>query len=135
MDANVQTLKDEVQIRALYQKMLNAWGDAKAYAECFTSDVDYIIANGMIEKGWQEILEGHEVIFSAWARDSHLVGRIDRVRFLTHDVAFVIAHGNVEYNDSRPSDNNKRTVYSLVAQKLQGVWCFVAYQNTPIETH
>lgn len=135
MNTTTPTLEDETQIRALYKRMLEAWGDAKAYAECFTSDADYIIANGMLEKGWKEIVEGHEIIFSAWARNSHLVGTIQSIRFLTHEVAFVIAYGNVEYDDNRSSDSNKRTVYSLVAQKLQGTWLFTAYQNTPIEKH
>jgi uncharacterized protein (TIGR02246 family) len=129
------TLHDETEIRALYQRMIDAWGDAKAYAACFTPDADYIIANGMLEKGWQEIIDGHEIIFSAWARNSHLVGKIDSVRYLTSEVAFVIAYGNVEYNDNRSSDDNKRTIYSLIAQKLNGAWLFAAYQNTPIETH
>ncbi|HSX34437.1 MAG TPA: SgcJ/EcaC family oxidoreductase [Candidatus Saccharimonadales bacterium] len=132
MDATV-AVNDEAPVRALYQQMLDAWGNAAAYADCFTPDADYIIANGMLEKGRQEIVAGHEIIFSAWARNSHLVGKIDSIRFLTPGVAFVIAYGNVAYNDNRSSDDNKRTVYSLVAQKLDGVWRFAAYQNTPIE--
>ncbi|MEZ5085711.1 MAG: hypothetical protein R2722_05505 [Tessaracoccus sp.] len=50
---------DEAAIRAHYQHMLDSWGDAVAYAECFTPDADYIIANGMIEHGWKEIVDGH----------------------------------------------------------------------------
>ncbi len=128
-------LSDETAIRKLYQQLLDSWGDAKAYAECFTPDADYIIANGMLEKGWKEIIEGHEIIFSAWARNSHLVGRIKSIRFLTSDIAFIIANGHIEYNDNRSSDTNERTIYSLIAQKLNGKWLFAAYQNTPIETH
>jgi uncharacterized protein (TIGR02246 family) len=126
---------DETQIRALYQRMLDSWGDAKAYVACFTPDADYIIANGMLEKGWKEMVEGHEIIFSAWARNSSLVGEIHTIRYLTDDVAFVIAYGHVKFEDQRSSDNNERTIYSLVAQKIKGQWLFVAYQNTPIETH
>lgn len=124
--------KDEQQIRELYQKLLKSWGDARAYAECFTPDADYIIANGMLEKGWKEIVEGHEIIFSAWARNSSLVGEIRSLRFLTDDVAYIIAGGYIHYDDHRSSGNNKRTIYSLVAQKLEGVWLFAAYQNTPL---
>lgn len=135
MNTTNPTLDDERAIHALYQKMIDAWGDANAYAECFTSDAEYIIANGMLEKGWKEIVEGHEIIFSAWARNSHLVGKIKSIRFLTGDIAFVIANGYIEYDDNRSSDANKRTIYSLVAQKHNGKWLFATYQNTPLETH
>jgi uncharacterized protein (TIGR02246 family) len=130
-----ETYDDDVKIRELYRRMLYNWGDAKAYAECFSSDADYIIANGMIEHGWKEIVEGHEIIFSAWARNSHLEGTIQSIRFLSGDIAYVIADGHIVYDDNRSSDANERTVYSLIAQRLDGAWIFVAYQNTPIETH
>lgn len=129
------TYNDEAEIRALYRMMLDSWGDTRAYAECFSPDADYIIANGMIERGWKEIVEGHEIIFSAWARNSHLEGKIDTIRFLTDSVAYLIAEGRIVYNDNRSSDDDKRTIYSLVAQKISGKWIFVAYQNTPIEMH
>jgi uncharacterized protein (TIGR02246 family) len=126
---------DETKIRALYEQLLDTWGDAQAYAACFTPDADYIIANGMVEKGWQEIIEGHEIIFSAWARNSHLEGAIQGIRFLTGDIALVIARGHIVYDDHRSSDGNKRTIYSLIAQKFGGEWLFAAYQNTPLEKH
>lgn len=129
------TYADELAIRQLYQRLLDSWGDAAGYAECFTSDADYIIANGMIEHGWQEIVDGHEIIFSAWARNSRLVGVIESIRFVTSDIALLIAHGHIEYLDHRSSDDNERTVYSLVAQRLGDRWLFAAYQNTPIAGH
>jgi uncharacterized protein (TIGR02246 family) len=129
------TFDDETRIRALYQRMLDSWQDAAAYAECFAPDADYIIANGMLERGWQEIVEGHKIIFSAWARNSRLEGRIDRIRFLTSDVAIITAYGHIVYEDRRSSDANKRTVYTLTAQKIDSDWIFVAYQNTPIGEH
>jgi uncharacterized protein (TIGR02246 family) len=103
MTATVPTYNDESAIRALYQRMLDSWQDSTAYAECFTPNADYIIANGKLERGWQEIVAGHDIIFSAWARDSHLEGRIDRIRFLTADVAILTAKGHIVYNDQRSS--------------------------------
>lgn len=123
---------DEKKIRQLYQRMLDAWGDAEAYADCFTPDADYIYGAGGLQHGWQEIVDGHRIVFSAWARNSRLEGRIERLRFLTPDVALVIAYGHVVYLDQRSSDQNKRTIYSLVAQRLATDWVFVAYQNTPL---
>jgi uncharacterized protein (TIGR02246 family) len=126
---------DEFAIRELYQRMLDSWLDAPAFAECFTPDATYIIANGKVQRGWQDIVDGHEIIFSAWARESHLEGRIDSIRFLTPDVALLIAYGHIVYDDDRSSDANKRTIYTLTAQRIDGRWTFVAYQNTPLASH
>ena len=57
---------DETAIRQLYQRMLDAWGDAEAYADCFTPDADYIYGAGGLQHGWREIVDGHKIIFSAW---------------------------------------------------------------------
>ena len=123
---------DEQAIRALYRRMLDAWGDAEAYAQCFTADSEYIYGAGGVQHGRQEIIDGHNIVFSAWARASRLEGRIDRLRFLTDDVALMIAYGHVVYLHQRSSDQNKRTVYTLVAQRIDGEWIFVSYQNTPL---
>lgn len=127
---------DEQEIRGLYHRLLESWelGSA-AYAECFAPDTTYIVGNGMIEQGWQEIIEGHDIIFSAWARNSRLEGKIQRVQFFRPDFALVVASGHIAYKDHRSSDKNKRTVYSLLAQKLDAGWRFVFYQNTPILGH
>lgn len=126
---------DESAIRDLYRRMMDAWGDSQAYAACFTPDADYIYGAGGVQHGWQEIIDGHDVAFSAWARNSRLEGRIDRLRFLTADVAVLLGYGHVVYLDQRSSDQNKRTVYTLVAQRLAGRWLFTAYQNTPLGQH
>jgi uncharacterized protein (TIGR02246 family) len=127
---------DEAAIRALYKKLIESWElGVSAYAECFAPDTTYIVGNGMIEQGWQEIVDGHEIIFSAWARNSRLEGRIDRLQFLLPDIALIVASGHIVYKDHRSSDANKRTVYSLIAQKAGGEWQFVFYQNTPIAKH
>lgn len=125
-------LADQAAIHDLYARMLDSWLDAPAFAECFTPDATYIIASGKVQRGWQDIVDGHEIIFSAWARESHLEGRIDSIRFLTTDVALLIAYGHIVYDDNRSSETNKRTVYTLTAQRLAGRWTFVAYQNTPL---
>jgi len=115
--------------------MLDAWGDAEAYAECFTSDADYIYGAGGLQHGWKETIDGHRIPFSAWARNSRLEGRIGRLRFLTPDVALLICYGHVVYLDHRSSDQNKRTIYTLVAQRIDDRWIFVSYQNTLLGQH
>ncbi|MDQ1128606.1 SgcJ/EcaC family oxidoreductase [Microbacterium sp. SORGH_AS_0888] len=126
---------DETAIRELYQRMLDAWGDSEAYAAFFSPDADYIYGAGGVQHGWKEIIDGHDVIYSAWARNSRLEGRIERLRFLTPDVAVLLGYGHVVYLDQRSSEQNKRTVYTLVAQRIEGEWVFVSYQNTPLGHH
>ena len=105
--------------------MLDSWElGASAYAECFTPDATYTIANGKVQHGWQEIVEGHEIIFSAWARNSRLEGRIDTITYLTPDVAQLVCHGHIVYKDHRSSDHNKRTVYTITARRDDGQWSF-----------
>ena len=132
--ASAPTPTDDTDIRRLYRRMLDSWQDAHAYAACFTPDADYIIANGKLEHGWDEIITNHELIFGAWARDSHLEGRIHQLRYLTGDVAILTAYGHIEYDDDRSSDQNKRTIYTLTALRTTDGWRFVAYQNTPLGT-
>lgn len=50
-------------------------------------------------------------------------------------MAILIAYSHVVYLDQRSSDLNKRTIYTLVAQRIKKTWLFVAYQNTPLGKH
>ena len=62
--ATALSFADERAIRDHYQRMLDSWErGAEAYAECFTPDAVYIIANGKVQRGWQEIVDGHKIIF------------------------------------------------------------------------
>ena len=124
---------DEAAIRSLYDRLLASWElGAEPYAECFSPDAVYIPGNGMVQRGWQEIIDGHKIIFSAWARNSRLVGRIDSIRFLSSDVALLVCHGHIAFKDHRPSEGNKRTVYTLIARREAAGWIFAGYQNTPL---
>lgn len=126
------TNDDERQVRALYQRLLDSWGDAEAYAACFTEEADYVISDGALEHGRAEIVAGHDIIFSSWARDTRLAGTIHSLRFLTSEVAYVLAYGHIESGESPGDAEKEGTVYSIVAQKLGEEWLFVAYQNTPL---
>lgn len=59
------TASDEEQIRAPYQRMLNTWLDAQQYAQCFAPGAHYVTGGRKLERGQKEIVDGHEIIFSA----------------------------------------------------------------------
>ena len=40
------TATDEAAVRALLQRLYEAWGDADAYAAAFTADADYVAFDG-----------------------------------------------------------------------------------------
>lgn len=126
---------DESAIRELYGRMLGAWGDAQAYAECFTPDADYIIG---LRWSPARLVADHrrsQRRLLGLGAQQPARGRIERLRFLTSEVALLIGHGHVVYLDHRSSDQNKRTVYSLVALRRDEHWLFAAYQNTPLGGH
>jgi uncharacterized protein (TIGR02246 family) len=128
-------LNDDTALRDLYQSLLASWGcgDAQGYAAHFAPDAPYIIATGAIEMGTQEIVAGHQAIFDTWARNTRLAGTIQSLRFLTPEIALIIATGAIVSAEGVEED--EKTIYTLVAQKQAGRWQFVAYQNTPIQTY
>lgn len=130
------TSEDETVLRTLYRTLLDSWaaGDAQTYADHFTDDADYIIANGVLEHGRGEIAAGHQAIFNTWAKNTRLVGCIQRLRFLTPDTAYIIATGAIVMPGQSEADWSEATIYSLVARKAAGGWRFIAYQNTPIQS-
>lgn len=78
----------------------------------FTPDADYIVSSGVVERGREEMVAGHRLIFTTWAHGTRLAGGIDSIRFLTSDVAFVVAHGTMLLPGQEEIDPRELTVYS-----------------------
>ncbi len=124
---------DEAKIREVYDALISAWAknSAEDYAAVFTHDAEYIVASGVVEHGRAEIIAGHQQIFDTWAKGSTLRGEITSIKWLTPDVALVLAGGSVL--EAGSTDSDEVTVYSLVALRdVAGKWLFAAYQNTPV---
>ena len=98
---------NEAAVRALYQQLIEAWGDTDTYAALFTEDGDYIAFDGSHARGRTEIARAHRPLFEGILKGSRLVevGIPVEVRFLSPDVA-------------------------LVAVKQEDRWLFAAFQNT-----
>jgi uncharacterized protein (TIGR02246 family) len=71
--ASTTQTTDETAIRALFQRLLDAWGrgDGTAYGNLFTEDADYIAFDGTNTQGRQAITQSHQHLF-----DTHLKGRV-----------------------------------------------------------
>lgn len=128
-------MPDTSAIHDLLDRLTDAWnaGDAEAYARLFTEDADYVTFFGQNLPGRTAIEEAHRALFEGPLQGSRLtgLGRNDhpKVRFLSPDVALVVAGGGSSVSGGHPEAGRESTV-TLVAVCDAGAWRFTAFQNT-----
>jgi uncharacterized protein (TIGR02246 family) len=87
MDSQIttQTAADEDAIRAIHQRMIDAWnaGDAAAFAAPFTHEAGFVAFEGTHLKGRREIASFHQRIFDTVVKGTRLQGEVKFVRFLS----------------------------------------------------
>ena len=121
---------DEAAVRALVQRMNDAWGDADAYAAVFTEDADYVIFDGTHLPGRSAIAEAHRPLFERFMKGTRLVAEPPAVRFLAPDVALVHGKGAILRARQRRPSRRRISVQTLVAVKGEDGWRLTAFQNT-----
>ena len=123
---------DEAAIRALYQQKIYGWnsGNGNAFAAPYTEDSDYIGFDGTYLKGRQEIASLHQMLFDKFLNGSRLVGKIRSIRFLTSDIAIIVAVGGTVIDGQSDIDPERNSVHMLVAIKQNCKWHFTAFQNS-----
>jgi uncharacterized protein (TIGR02246 family) len=126
----------EMEIRALYRQLLNAWNrrSAHAIAEVFAEDGVVIECDGFELKGRDEIVSGHKEMFE----DHHtgaFVGKVRSVTFLDTEVAVLRAVAGMVMPGETDLDSQLNTIQTLVAAKQNGHWQTVLFQNTPANFH
>src|SRR5919202_2228548 len=84
---------NEATIRSLYQKMIDGWneGSGDAFAAPYSEDSDVVGFDGTYMKGRLEITSFHQMLFDKFLRGSRLIGKIRSIRFVTDNVAVIIA--------------------------------------------
>jgi uncharacterized protein (TIGR02246 family) len=115
---------DEDAIRAIHQRMIDAWnvGDGAAFAAPFTDDADFVVWEGTHLKGRQEIASFTQRIFDTVVTGSRLEGEVEFVRFLSpvlavmHSVVGMAFRGQIETSLSRDS------MELTVVTKRDGEW-------------
>ena len=123
---------DERAIRDLYEQFMSGWnrGSGEAQASPFAEDGDLVGFDGTHLKGRRAIATFHQPLFDKWLKGSQLIGRVDRLRFLSPDVALMHAvGGTIMRGKSRPSPE-RDSIQTLVAVKENGQWRLAAFQNT-----
>jgi uncharacterized protein (TIGR02246 family) len=92
-DARAQ---DEQEIRAIIDRMFDAWGhgDAVAYHADLTDDADYVAFDGS-RRSKADSIRSHENLFRTVLYGSRLTGEVESVRLVTPEVAVVHLTGSV----------------------------------------
>jgi uncharacterized protein (TIGR02246 family) len=122
---------DEAAVRDLLRRLYDAWGDADAYAACFTPDADYVAFDGSHARGREAIAAMHRPLFERFLKHTRLASLSETVRFLTPDVALIHGKGAVvsARQQARPR-KSRLSVQALVAVRQADGWFFTAFQNT-----
>jgi uncharacterized protein (TIGR02246 family) len=126
----------DVEIRALYRRVLDGWNKAGGaeFAAPFADDGEVIGFDGSQIKGRATIAEEMDRIFADHATGSY-VGKIREVRSLGPVAASLRAIAGVVPAGQSDLDPNLNAVQTLVAEKENGTWSVVLYQNTPAQFH
>ena len=119
-----QTADAESAIRAVHQRMIDAWnaGDAATFAAPFTDEADFVAFEGTHLKGRREIASFHRQIFDRVVKGTRLQGEVKFVRFLSpvlavmHSAVRVTLQGRTEASPSRDS------MQLTVITKRHGEW-------------
>ncbi|MDI6098907.1 SgcJ/EcaC family oxidoreductase [Actinoplanes sp. NEAU-A12] len=122
---------DDHAITVLFNHLKQAWtdNDAVAYGACFTEDSDYVSFDGTRAIGRGPMQHAHDQLFRGVLAGSALVGGIESIRYLGHDVAVV--HGTASVRMPWRSAPPKRRLsrQTLVAVRTPEGWRFTALHN------
>jgi uncharacterized protein (TIGR02246 family) len=126
--------EDEQAIRGLMSRTYDAWAsaDARAYAEAFTEDSDYVAFDGTRCRGRAENEALHASLFGTVLKGTRLQGAVESVRFLTREVAVAHATGSVVWPWQKQASRRRLSRQTLVLVKRDGSWRIAAFHNTRV---
>ncbi len=131
---------DEAAVRALHQRVLDAWnrGDGEAFAAPFSEDAHFVAFDGSVLHGRKQIAETHRVLFDKWLAGTRLTDERTDVRFLGPDAAVLFAVGGTIMRGKSGPSPERDSIQTLVARRDGSGWSLVSFQNTrirPIGSH
>ncbi|TDD24217.1 SgcJ/EcaC family oxidoreductase [Nonomuraea diastatica] len=120
------------EVTHLLARMAETWnaGDARAYAELFTPDAEYITFFGLHLRGRQDIEYTHRELFKTSIKLAS-DGEKPLVKALSDDVALVISGGGSTV-DGEP-DPSRSSIVTLTALRTAEGWRFASFQNTRVQ--
>lgn len=122
---------DDQELKVLFQRMCQAWtdGDAAAYGACFTDDCDYVSFDGTRARGREQVIESHDKLFRGVLFGSALVGEVESIRYIAHDVAVLHGSGSVLAAWRSQLPKRRLTRNTVVATRGPEGWRFTAIHN------
>jgi uncharacterized protein (TIGR02246 family) len=131
-DADAQA-QDEQQIRAIVDRMFDAWGrgDAAAYHADLTDDADYVAFDGS-RRSKADSIRSHENLFRTVLYGSRLTGEVESIRFVTPDVAVVHLTGSVVEGWRQQMRRRRLSRQTMVVVRRDGRWQVTAFHNTRV---
>ena len=118
------TAADEDAIRAIHQRMIDAWnaGDAAAFAAPFTDEADFVAFEGTHLKGRREITAFHQQIFDTVVKGTRLQGEVKFVYFLSAVVAVMHSVVRVSLRGQTKASPSRDSMQLTVVTKRDGEW-------------
>lgn len=127
---------DELEIHKAVMRLPEAWNrhDMRAFASQFAEDADFVNVAGSWWRGRAEIEQKHATVHATIFRESTLSIDDIQIRFLTPEIA--IAHVATSLAGQKTAEGAlvppRKTLLTLVLQKLAGKWLIATSQNTDI---
>ena len=122
---------DEQALRDIVAQLETAWnnGDSVAWTKPFAEDADFIHVLGGHFTGAAAIEQGHRVIFDTIYKGSALKLEVEKIRLVGENVAIVFIFTTLKaVQPGVPPQMNARP--TLIAERKDGTWKIVTFQNT-----
>jgi uncharacterized protein (TIGR02246 family) len=126
----------ETAVRDLYRRLLDGWNrdSAEDFAAAFAEDGKIVGFDGSQNSGREEIAAEIGRIFADHETGTY-VGKVREVRPLGSDAAVLSAVAGVVPAGQSDLEPKLNSVQALVAERRDGEWQVVLYQNTPAQFH
>jgi uncharacterized protein (TIGR02246 family) len=127
---------EETEVRELYRRVLDGWNrqSAEDFAAPFAQDGEVVGFDGSQISGRAQIVAELGRIFADHETGTY-VGKVRAVRPLGPEGAVLHAVGGVVPAGQSDLEPKLNSVQALVAQRREGGWEVVLYQNTPAQFH
>jgi uncharacterized protein (TIGR02246 family) len=124
LQTTTQAAAEEDAIRAIHQRMIDAWntGDSAAFAAPFTDNADFVAFEGTHLNGRREIASFHQRIFDTVVKGSRLKGEVKFVRFLSPVFAVMHSLVSVTLSGQSAASPSRDSMQLTVVTKRGGEW-------------
>lgn len=126
---------DEAGVRTVAAALEAAWAanDADAFAAQFAEDADITLPRGLRLAGRTEIRDGHEGVFSTIYEGTRIQLDVQRVRFLTPDIALGLMNAMIHSapDGEAHGSADQPLLATMLVQRLDGEWTVQYFQTLP----